>query len=342
MRDWAARGLGAVGDAADLTRLRPLLDDANAGVVVQTLRSAKRLIGTGKIAAPREWSPRLRALFDDPRPGVAVTALEAAGAWLLDETLGSALAERAGSETVSQRQREASLLALAEGKDPRAAALADRASRAASPVLRARAAEAAGKLGAAEIVTRLLTDHEPGVRAAALDARLQTKDEAAWNAARAALVDPDAIVRSAAIEGLGAQLPLSEINRGLAASAGDRLDDAQLSLMRVLGARAKAENIDPAERAGCLAALQQAASTHGDFLVRREAADVLRDLGEPRPAIGAASDRQLEWYRAALSRIDGTREVDLATPRGTVRIRLACQDAPLTCLNFLQLAGQGY
>ncbi|MEO8502291.1 MAG: peptidylprolyl isomerase [Acidobacteriota bacterium] len=342
VRDWAARGLGAVGEAGDLARLRPLLDDANAGVVIQTLRSAKRLIGAGKIAAPREWTPRLRALFDDPRPGVAVTALEAAGAWLLDETLGGVLAERAGSETVSQRHREVALLALADGKDPRAGGLADRVARAASPVLRARAAEAAGKLGLDDVLTRLLADQEAGVRAAALDARLQRKDEAAWNAARAALVDPDPIVRSTAIEGLGAQLPLAEITRGLAASAGDRLDDAQLSLMRALGARAKAEKVEPAERAGCLATLQQAASTHDDFLVRRQAADILHDLGEARPAIGAASDRQLDWYRAALARIDGSREVDLATPRGTVRIRLACQEAPLTCLNFLQLAGQGY
>src|SRR5262249_16851798 len=96
VRDWAARGLGAVGDAGDLARLRPLVDDAAPGPVIQTLRSAKRLLAKGAAAAPAEWRSRLLALFDDRRPGVAVAALEVAGVWLRDETLGAALAARAG------------------------------------------------------------------------------------------------------------------------------------------------------------------------------------------------------------------------------------------------------
>jgi cyclophilin family peptidyl-prolyl cis-trans isomerase len=34
--------------------------------------------------------------------------------------------------------------------------------------------------------------------------------------------------------------------------------------------------------------------------------------------------------------------VEIRTRRGTVTVRLACSQAPLTCLNFLQLAAQGF
>ncbi|HBL26994.1 MAG TPA: peptidylprolyl isomerase [Acidobacteria bacterium] len=36
------------------------------------------------------------------------------------------------------------------------------------------------------------------------------------------------------------------------------------------------------------------------------------------------------------------RTVEIRTVRGVIRVELACPQAPLTCLNFLQLAGQGF
>jgi len=139
---------------------------------------------------------------------------------------------------------------------------------------------------------------------------------------------------------VGAALPAVEIARSLERATSDSLNDAQLAGVRALAARAAKSSV--AERAACVGALEKLATAHRDVLVRRQAAKALVDLGEPRPAIGAASDRDLDAYRDILQRAEGEHAVDLATARGTIRIRLFCADAPLTCVNFLQLAGQGF
>jgi cyclophilin family peptidyl-prolyl cis-trans isomerase len=47
-------------------------------------------------------------------------------------------------------------------------------------------------------------------------------------------------------------------------------------------------------------------------------------------------------YADIVQRTWEPRTVELRTSKGPIRIRLACREAPLTCLNFLQLADQGY
>jgi HEAT repeat protein len=86
VRGWAARGLGEVGGAADLTRLAPLLSDPEPGPVIEALRSGRRLVLAGATAAPDGWRPRLLELLSDPRPQVRLTAVEAASAWMTDRT----------------------------------------------------------------------------------------------------------------------------------------------------------------------------------------------------------------------------------------------------------------
>lgn len=353
VRSWAARGLGLVGDAGDLARLLPLLDDPDARPVIQALRSGRRLLGKGAAAPAEAWRSRLLALFDDPRPGVAVTALEVAGGWLRDEPLATALAARAADGGAPVRARELALAALADAGDPRAAALVPRAARSAVPSERARAAAAAAQVGDTATLDALQRDESPGVRAAALDARLQALAKetggapateagvaGAEAAARAALADPDPIVRAGALNALAGALPAGEIARALAATDGDRANDAVLAVVQALAARAP--KAAPAERAACVAALERLATVHADFVVRRQAAQALADLGEPRPAVGAATERPLDDYRDILRETAGEHAVDLVTVRGTIRVRLFCADAPLTCLNFLRLAGQGF
>jgi cyclophilin family peptidyl-prolyl cis-trans isomerase len=69
-------------------------------------------------------------------------------------------------------ERGLALVALAHGRDARAAELARSAAAAAEPRLRARAAEAAGLLGDSALLYRLAADTSPLVREAALTARL--------------------------------------------------------------------------------------------------------------------------------------------------------------------------
>lgn len=339
VRGWAARALGQVGDREDLPRLQPLLADPEPGPVIQALRGAWRLVTEGKAAAPEEWREALLRLFEHPHGGVRVTALEAASAWLLDEKLGEALFRRAREDP--GREGEMALVALAAGGDPRALDLVRLRAASDRPVDRARAAEAAGHLRAGEVLGQLARDPHPRVRAAVLEARLQAVPEEGARWIDEALTDPDAGVRAVAFQWLMEHpvLPLEKLEAALREAVDDRVVEARLNAVRALVARGKGESL---ERGGIVLLLEKL-SEHPDSLVRREAASGLQALGRPRPATGALdTGRDLPLYREILQRTARERTVEIQTHHGALRLRLACPQAPLTCLNFLQLATQGF
>ena len=336
VRGLAARGLGLQGDASDLPRLRPLLDDPEPGPAVQALRAARKLIQGGKGAAPAEWIARLRELVASPASPLMLTAIEASASWLPDPVLSESLARTAtGGEP---RSRELALLALAEAKEPSAAQAVSLAARSGDTVLRARAAEAAGTLNLAETLELLAVDADAGVRGAVLSARLAGAE--AESAAREALSDGDPVVRATALDWLAEHptLPLQALEEALSKSAADSLPDAALSATRALAARGKAEAL---ERGRAVEDLERLAA-HRDYLVRREAGARLAELGRPAPKPGAAATRELAVYRDIVRETSRPRQVELDTRRGTLRLRLDCPQAPLTCLSFIQLTRQGY
>lgn len=339
VRGWAARALGEVGERPDLDRLRPLLDDGKPGPIIQALRAARRLIAAGKGAPLAAWQPRLRQLLDDPRPGVRLTAIEAAGEWLLDDELGEALVTLAAAG--HPRERQLALTALVEGEDPRALIALAAAARDADVAVRRNAARAAALLGAAEVLDALAVDQHPAVRAAALEAALA--GEPADPALRAAegLVDPDAGVRATAFEWLAEHpiVPLEILVESLAASRQDRIFDARLAGVDALAARAAAE---PLERGALIAELETLARDQV-HLVRRRAAGALAGLGGEAPDPGALRlNKPVEVYRDVVRRTARPWRATLRTERGDVVVELACPEAPLTCLNFLQLGAQGF
>ena len=223
VRAWAARGLGRVGGGAeDVAALAPLLGDAAAGPVVQALRAGAALVGGGKAPAPAAWRPRLLALLGDPRSGVRVTAIEAAAAWLPDPELAAALAALAAGPApagpgaaapaaaraaglgaagpgaaappglAAVLEQGTALVALARGREQRAAALVAAAAGSPEPRLRAKAAEAAGLLGEDELLGRLARDRDPLVREAALAARLHPQPAASATPPAASAAPPAA------------------------------------------------------------------------------------------------------------------------------------------------------
>jgi cyclophilin family peptidyl-prolyl cis-trans isomerase/HEAT repeat protein len=344
VRAWAARGLGQVGEGADLARLLPLLADPEPGPVIQALRAGARLVADGKAAAAADWASSLLALLADPRPGVRATALEAAGAWLGDAELAAAIATR--FREGSLRERELALLALAAGRPDAARDLLTAALHAGEPPLRAALAEAAGRMGLADLLDRLRADPFAAVRAAALAAQLAAADAASDPAAgeelaRGALGDADPAVRATALDWLAEhpRVRSAELAAALAAADADTLDDARRSAVGALRARADAF---PAEREAVLAALR-GLSSHREWLLRRAAADALAALGEQRPALGEAGRRlPVAAYRDLVLATRGAPRIALETDRGTLVLRLACPQAPLTCSNFLSLARQGF
>ncbi len=356
VRSWAARGLGAVGEAADVARLLPLLDDADASPIVQALRAAQRLIDEKGAPAPAEWTGRLVALFDDPRPGVRMTALEAAGRWPPEGALAEAVAARAAA--ASGREREVAVIAAAAMGHPRVAELIGAASAAADdPVLRARAAEAAGRLlaveagdGGAAVLERLADDPAPVVRAAALVARLGPAggEEAdasvrarAADLAAAALRDPDPGVRAAAFDWLTTHpvVPLEALQEALGPALADREVESGLAAVQAVAARGKAEALER----GLAVALLERVAEGPDAVLRRAAAAGLVALDRPAPPPRPFAIAQgLAGYRQMVQNTRRPREVEIETSHGPIRVRLACREAPLTCLNFLQLAAQGF
>jgi cyclophilin family peptidyl-prolyl cis-trans isomerase len=342
VRAWAARAMGLVGGGEEVALLRPLLDDPDPAPIVHSLRSARALVSGGKVPAPGEWSPRLAALVSDPRPGVRATALEAASAWVpISQDLGELLIARTGNGEVWERG--IALVSLGTAKHPRAAGLITEAATSANDALRARAAEAAGQLGlpaGGEVLARLAGDPSPRVRTAALSAWLAADPEAG-EVARKALADPDLAVRATALDWLAEHplAPLAELDRALGSVYRDGAEEAGLSALRALAARAEAE---PAER-GALIALLEKAAVSGPYVLRREAGAALDRLGRPVPPLDpVVTGRDVRAYREVVQQARQPRTVDIRTQRGTIRVRLACPQAPLTCLNFLQLAGQGY
>ncbi|HEX9942904.1 MAG TPA: peptidylprolyl isomerase [Thermoanaerobaculia bacterium] len=342
VRAWAARALGIVGAGEDLPALRPLLDDGDPGPLIQALRTARALVAAGKAQPAAEWAPRLRALLDDPRPGVRASALEAAGVWAAAAPeVGEALAARAASGEAWERGL--ALVALAAGKHSRAAELAAAAADSSDDALRARAAEAAGQLGlpaGGSLLERLAGDASPRVRTAALSAWLAA-DPQAGEVARKALADPDPVVRGTALDWLAEHpvAPLAELESALAGVYRAGTEEAALAAVRAVTARAEAQ---PLERGAAVILLEKAA-TSGPYVLRREAGASLGKLGRPVPGLGPAErSKGPEVYREVVQRTRQPRTVEIRTQRGNVTVRLACPQAPLTCLNFLQLAGQGF
>lgn len=348
----AARGLGEVGDPGDLAPLRRTLDAAIAegadSPAIQAMRAGAKLRGRSHAAAPADewaWPETLGGLFAHPSAGVRTTALEAAASFAAEapaeSALVAALAER-WEHAETTRERELALLALAVSAAPVARTAVRQAATNESAVLRAAAAAGAGRVGDLELLTQLASDPSPRVRLAVLEARLVAPpaEAAAW--ARQALTDADPPIRSTALD-WWAEHPGLPVEALVAAAAAGRpateLEDDRLAAVRALAGLAKAR-IE--ERGACLLALD-ALTRDGSYLVRREAIQALRGLGEtPAPLAPLETRRQLSAYRDILQQTARPRFVAMETARGRLLLELACREAPMTCLSFLHLAEGGY
>ena len=348
IRAIAARGLGEVGEAADLARLRALVegaeDPADDGVAIQAMRAAARLVARGA-SDPDEgerWRSALAARFEHPSAGVRVTALEAAASFA-GGALPSALAARfAAAETT--RERELALLALCRVDSIAARQALRTAASSDSAALRAAAAQAAGSLSELGLLDVLARDASPRVRIAVLEARLSAgpSGNGADGFAEAALADADPAVRATALD-WWTEHPGLPVERLAAAAVPGRpaseLVDDRLAAVRALVARARATEL---ERGACLAALDKL-TRDASYLVRREAVEAFRGLGQPAPPLSPLETRRgLAAYRQVLAQTAAPRLAVMDTTRGRIVLELACPQAPLTCLSFLQLAEAGY
>lgn len=339
VRAWAARGLGEAGGLDDLGRLEPLLSDPALSPRIQAIRAGARLLGRFSALPPLGWGDRLSTLADDASAGVRAAALEAAGRFLPNPALEQTLRRRA--DDGESRESELAFAALVEGRVADAAELVAAAAAAEEPRLRARAAEAAARLGDFGTLATLAEDPLAAVRAAALEGLAEGAGDALPELAGRFLDDPDPVVRATALDLAARQpgVPAARLAAAVDAGRRDPINDARLAGVRALAALAAAR---PAERAAVVEALDRLRDDR-DGLVRREAVAGLAGLGEARPPAGPYElGRGLDFYRGVLQQTAARRRVELVTERGALVLELACPEAPLTCLSFLQLARQGY
>lgn len=158
--------------------------------------------------------------------------------------------------------------------------------------------------------------------------------------ARAALGNKDVIARATAADILSELPPETETARALAGALPralqDETDDAALSILGAL-ARQQGPEVEPAIRS----ALETT-----DYLVRRRAADILRER-----AGGPAGQRRVETvntrnhredYERALARIGKSVRAVIMTDKGSFTMELLPEEAPLTVDNFVGLARKNY
>jgi cyclophilin family peptidyl-prolyl cis-trans isomerase len=272
-----------------------------------------------------------------------MSAVDAAGVWRSPELNGILEARAAEGETW---ERGMALAALAAGKDPKALDLAQAAAGSKEDALRARAAEAAGAIGlpaAGAVLEKLAGDASPRVRTAALSAWLADDPKAAGAAeiARRALTDPDPTVRGTAFDWLAEHpaVPLGNLAEALPAVYQEGTQEEGLAAVRAIAARAQGE---PLERGAGIALLERL-TEGGPYVLRREAGESLGKLGQKVPPLEPAERvKDTEIYRQIVERTRQPRTVEIRTQRGTITVRLACPQAPMTCLNFLTLASQGF
>ena len=160
--------------------------------------------------------------------------------------------------------------------------------------------------------------------------------------ARAALSAEDVIARAAAADILSELPPDEETSRALVAAMpralSDEINDAALSL---LGALARQPGANAA------AAIQSALDTTTDYLVRRRAADILREraggAGTAARRVETVNTRNhREDYERAAARVGKSVRALISTDKGAVTLELLPDDAPLTVDNFVQLARRNY
>ena len=220
---------------------------------------------------------------------------------------------------------------------------------------RAAAAQAASAGTAADIdaiVTPLLRDSDPRVRAAAWGAAVARADSAnssgkpyARAALSAALTDSDLFVRATVLDGMRTRAQAADASVALRSwhfAMRDPENDARVAALRVIGV---AWRNDSASFSRALRDSLAAARAPADP-VERGAGRAAGPFGHWQEAAPPA--RPASWYLQqartfVLPDLAGRpTRATIATSRGAIQIRFFGADAPLTVANFVRLARRGY
>ncbi len=337
VRSLAVRGLGAVQSDEAVHLLAISLNDADKGVVAQAVGElAKKDNQEARIHLARKLEREkdeklVVALLDGLRRQENERGVDAALAILQTEPPSYIVA--AGVKYVASIKRD------------RAVSLIDSLVAEKDPYVMAACAEAFGLAEGKNVVPRLavlFSDEDPMVRYHAFEALMQVDSGNVDFYLRKALVDPDFVLVVAALEEIAERklkqyLPVMNTmtTRGAEVDA-----EVRRSLLEAAQAFLSEDRHDTTTQVILYAALLDP-----EYVVRRQAAAVFRDLlGEDRFAALQPPDTRISKRRIvqAIDRFQTNPQATIVTSKGEVDIVLYFDTAPLTVLNFIELARDGF
>ena len=344
-RSYAARGLGAIADRQSLPRLIAALGDPHPWVRTNSATAIARIAAkdSSSVNAPTLATDavRIMTVLDDADPDTRASIVEPLGYY----AVYSSLARKRLSDVAangSRWERELAVGALARQFGDAADSTVPALIASGSPWERVRIVEASQslKVKGPSIRRQLAHDTEAMVRAAAVGAIADEGADAEIETIRAALSDPDPIVRSNAIDKYSKAksesdaAKISLLTRAEEEGRGDKENDARLSALAALAA------IDYPQREAMLRGLL----TDRDPVIRRVASDqIVEKLKRNRPAYTPLPvERPMSEYLQIVEWSQAPHTATIHMARGNIDLQLLSQDAPMTTWNFAQLARKNY
>ncbi len=324
--------LGRIASPESLSLLIDALRDPHPWVrtnaVVAVARTAAR--DRRALERPQQAQDALRVLelLDDPDPGTRASSIDALGYYALhNEPARKRLLDIAANGSRWDRELAAGAIAKNLGDEKLLPAEL-------SGWAKVRVLEAATPVSDA-VRERFAHDPDPLVRAQAIATIADDRVDANLPLIRAALEDPDVIMRGYAIGRFAKSHDVNKVATLQAAEGRARRDSQNDARLAAISALAET---DYPERAATLRALL----TDHDPVVRRIAADAVeQQLKMPRPQFTPLPVTRndyaqiIEWSRHPHT-------VIIHMTRGNISITLLTQDAPITTWNFAQLARAKY
>ena len=338
VRSLALRGLGVSSHPDAARYLSMALNDDNPNVVAQAVASLQRI--DTAVAAP-VLAARLADLTDERLVVQVMDALQGMKSGLARTTV-ERLLDAAPSDNVAA----SAIKYLAAVTGERAVNRIDSVlSQSPSADLRAACAEAYGLIGTPGVVSRLgklYGDEDPVVRAAAFTELVRLDSTNVDYYLKTSLNDPDFMPVILAIDRIGKQrrrdyLPVLRtiLSRGTAVDV-----DIRRAVLDAVESFLRADTLDTvAVRILVEGALDD------DYVVRRQAARIYREvLGRDDdsfvpPARTRISERRIA---KAIERYRTNPYARIRTERGDIEMELFFDVAPLTVLNFIELAEDGF
>lgn len=336
-RAYAARALDRIADPASVPTLLSSSAEPHTWVRTNSLRALGSIVdrSSEELSSYQvdEIASLAADLASDPDTGTAASAIELLGRI---GTKKPAVREQLSRIVASGTpwHRELALLWLTRTFGVGSLPPLDSIDR---PWDRIRIVEGAGAAtDGIAIRERFIHDPSPSVRAAVVSSIPETIADGDRAILRAALADPDEVVRAAAIGRTAEAFP-----------------EEALQLLREAESRARNETMNDARLAAidALAGIAtdgqdewlQSLLAEDDPVVRRSAADHVASRAGKRPRYTPLRvDRPLAEYEEIARWASKSHIASIELPRGEIRIALRSDEAPMTAWNFARLASKGY